>query len=71
MDNLILDDCLRECQNDRDCPNPMLLTCFFEQPNSLSDEDFKILAYYLDECDKCRMVWKEKELLIKNKTLSI
>jgi hypothetical protein len=68
MDNLILDDCPRECQNDPDCPNPTLLTRFFEEPNSLSDKDFNILKYYLDECDKCKTVWKEKELLIRNKS---
>jgi hypothetical protein len=71
MDNLILDDCLRECPNDPECPNPTLLTRFFEEPDSLSEKDFKVVKYYLDECDKCKMFWKEKSLIYKNTNLSI
>lgn len=60
MLKLVLDDCLRECANDRDCPNPMLLTRFFEKPDNLSEKDFQIIKYYLDECNKCKAFWKEK-----------
>ena len=54
----ILDD-LRECSQS-DCPNPNLINLYFDDDICVSKYNEKVVRYYIDECEQCRMYLQGK-----------